>query len=368
MEDNATYGKKNILNNTTSALKGGGIIGIDFGATNLRAALVSEHGLTHLASSPTPSQGTWQDVWQALADLIRSIVLKNNGQLPTAICVGVPSVVDTATGTVFDIQHIPSCKSLPLGSLIENKFDVLTLINNDANAFALGEYYFGNYCQNGPHSKTGFSPSHKFSNTRSGRNVPDQEPAMKSYKEAMASHIKAAQVGPSPANSLNSGSDKQASSLVGLTIGTGLGAGLILNGKLYSGPNCGAGEIGCFPYLDGNLERYVSGAFFNNDSLDGKGYFELAQKGDKTALVRYQQFGYHLGQAIKIIMYAYDPDFIILGGSVSNAFNFFAKSMSTAMQDFDYPGILTKIKIYPSKLKYSAILGAASLYFDYVKN
>ena len=370
MEDSAQYGKQKRVNNTSSALKGGGIIGIDFGATSLRAALVSEHGLVHMESRPTPNQGSSDDVWQAIADLIKAVINNNNGQLPTAICAGVPSVVDTATGTVYDVQHIPACKSLALGNLIENKFGVLALINNDANAFALGEYYFGDHSFNDD-SNSGQIPrteqSHRPSTRSANQGISDDKPPMKSYTDILAGKTENKQSATPSMNLKNLRVNQNDKSLVGLTIGTGLGAGLILNGKLYSGPNCGAGEIGCLPYLDANLERYVSGAFFNNDDLNGKVYFDLAQKGDKMALAHYQQFGYHLGQAIKIIMYTYDPDSIVLGGSVSQAFNFFNKAMFKAMQNFDYPGILKKIRVHPSCLNHSAILGAASLYFDYVK-
>ena len=370
MEDSAQYGKQKRVNNTSSALKGGGIIGIDFGATSLRAALVSEHGLVHMESRPTPNQGSSEDVWQAIADLIKAVIDSNNGQLPTAICAGVPSVVDTATGTVYNVQHIPACKSLALGNLIENEFGVMALINNDANAFALGEYYFGDDTYNDD-SNTEKIPiseqSQRPTTRRADQEISDDKPRMKSYMDILDGKTGNKHSAASSMRSKNLHVTQHEKSLVGLTIGTGLGAGLILNGKLYSGPNCGAGEVGCLPYLDANLERYVSGAFFNNGDLNGKVYFELAQKGDRMALAHYEQFGHHLGQAIKIIMYTYDPDSIILGGSVSQAFNFFYKAMFKAMQDFDYPGILNKIRVSPSRLKHSAILGAASLYFDFVK-
>ncbi|SEA35599.1 glucokinase [Arachidicoccus rhizosphaerae] len=302
------------------------VIGIDFGATQLRAALVSRKAMTDIISKPTPNQGGAGEVWTSLSTLISELLSLHEKVHPVAICVGVPSIVDIETGTVFDIQHIPACKELKLGELIKKNFRIPALVNNDANVFALGEFYFGE----ADHSQR----SHGIK--------------MQPVDEIIDADQKS----------------KPTMSLVGLTLGTGLGAGLILNGKLYSGPNCGAGEIGCMPYLDSNLEDYVSGAFFIKHGVDGKTCFNQARKGESAAIKMYQQFGHHLGQAIKIAMYAYDPDCIVLGGSISQAFDLFEKSMMLALQDFAYPGILTKIKIYPSTLIHGAILGAAALYYD----
>ena len=85
------------------------------------------------------------------------------------------------------------------------------------------------------------------------------------------------------------------------------------------------------------------------------------------ALDVFREFGQHLGQAVKIVLYTYDPDMIILGGSVSQAYAFFKEEMFKTMEYFDFPGILAKVQVYPSQLRHAAILGAASLYFDYVK-
>lgn len=337
MDDSITDGKQlpSGPDGIPSALKGGGVIGIDFGATQLRAAIVTEHGVGPVEKRATPSQGNADDVWQALAELIQSVIDQNRGCVPAAICAGVPSVVDTVNGVVYDVQHIPACKELPLGRLISEKFGVLALVNNDANAFALGEYYFGE-----------------------GRNKPVHPSQYSQKQDATVSNTPF----------LSTSASTEAFSLVGLTLGTGLGAGLILDGKLYSGPNCGAGEIGCLPYLDANLERYVSGAFFKKDGLDGKAHYKKALEGDPSALDLYKEFGFHLGQAVKITMYSYDPDMIVLGGTVSQAFDLFKQQMFEAMQDFDFPGILQKIQVYPSRIQNGAILGAASLYFDHVRH
>lgn len=220
-----------------------------------------------------------------------------------AIGIGVPSVVDVEKGIVYDVVHIPSWKEVHLKEILEKKYNVQVFVNNDANCFALGELYFGK-----------------------GRG---------------------------------------AKNMIGLTIGTGLGAGVIINKQLYAGPNCGAGEFGCVDYLDNNYEFYCSGSFFNNVyGLDGQQVFTDAQQGDARALQLYAEMGTHLGNAIKLVMYTYDPDLIILGGSVQSAYDYFEKKMWERIKTLVYPKSVAKLKIERSELANSGILGSAGLYFN----
>ena len=220
-----------------------------------------------------------------------------------AIGIGVPSVVDVEQGIVYDVVHIPSWKEVHLKQILETKYKVPVFVNNDANCFILGEHYFGK-----------------------GKGIKN---------------------------------------MVGLTIGTGLGAGIIINNQLYAGPNCGAGEFGCVDYLDNNYEFYCSGSFFNNlYGLDGQQVFKDAQNGDARALELYAQMGTHLGNAIKLVMYTYDPALIILGGSVQSAYDFFEKTMWERIRTLVYPKSVERLKIERSELENSGILGAAGLYFD----
>ena len=220
-----------------------------------------------------------------------------------AIGMGVPSVVDIETGVVYDVQNIPAWQEVPLKKLLEERYKVPVFVNNDANCFALGEAYFGQ-----------------------GQN---------------------------------------SSSMVGLTIGTGLGAGIIINKKLYAGPNCGAGEFGMVAYLDKHYEWYASGQFFNNKyGIDGEAVFEQAKRGEARALEMYQEFGMHLGNALKMILYTYDPALIILGGSVRHAYELFQKPMWQQLEDFVYPRSVQRLQLKISDLHNSGVLGAAALFFD----
>jgi glucokinase len=220
-----------------------------------------------------------------------------------AIGIGVPSVVDVAEGIVYDVQYIPSWKEVHLKKLMEVRYHIPVYINNDANCFALGEYHFGK--------------------------------------------------------------GKGADSMIGLTLGTGLGAGMIINRKLYAGYNCGAGEFGMLDYKDNVLEYYASGSFFQNVyRLDGVQVFEDAKKGDKKALELYTELGMHLGKAIKMIMYAFDPQLIVLGGSVRHAYDFFQKAMWKEIRTFAYSKSAERMRVEVSDLQNSGILGAAALYYD----
>lgn len=219
------------------------------------------------------------------------------------IGIGVPSVVDVEKGIVYDVQNIPSWKEVALKQFMEERYHVPVIINNDANCFALGEKYFGQ--GKGHHS------------------------------------------------------------FIGLTIGTGLGAGIIIHDRLYAGPNCGAGEFGMVNYLDKYFEYYTSGQFFKNIyHTDGGQVFQKAAKGDEGSLSIFEEFGTHLGNAVKMILYTYDPEIIILGGSIKEAYPYFQKSMWNEIKDYAYPKSLEKFQIKISDLKNGGILGAAALCFD----
>jgi len=220
-----------------------------------------------------------------------------------AIGIGVPSVVDVKLGIVYDVVHIPSWKEVHLKELLENRYHIPVFVNNDANCFALGEHHFGK-----------------------GKGVDN---------------------------------------MIGLTIGTGVGAGIIVNNQLYAGANCGAGEFGMVDYLDRDYEYYCSGSFFKNVyGLNGEDVFKDAQKGDAHALKLYREMGTHLGNAIKMIMYTCDPELIILGGSVHLAYQYFQQSMWQRIKTFAFTKSIDKLKIETSALENSGIFGAAALYYD----
>ncbi len=221
----------------------------------------------------------------------------------SAIGVGVPSVVDIKYGIVYNVQNIPSWKEVHLKSILENKFNVPVFLNNDANVFVLGEKYFGK--------------------------------------------------------------GKPYDNIAGVTLGTGLGTGLVLNGHLFCGKNCSAGEFGNIQYEDGVIENYSSGQFFKNDcGLSGEEVFKKANTGDQNALRIFSEYGYHLGNAVKTIVYAVDPEIIIFGGSVAKAFEFFKESLLKQFHTLVFPKTAEKLIITVSNTKDVAVLGAAALSYE----
>jgi glucokinase len=223
-----------------------------------------------------------------------------------AIGIGVPSVVDVEEGIVYDVQYIPSWKEVHLKKWMEKRYHIPVIVNNDANCFALGEHYFGK--------------------------------------------------------------GKGYHSMIGLAIGTGVGAGIIINNKLYPGHNCGAGEFGCVDYLDKIYEYYCSGSFFKNVyGIEGEEVFQKAKQNDARSLELYKELGTHLGNAIKMIIYTYDPELIILGGSVRLAYDYFEKTMWERIKTCVFSKSIGRLKIEISGLENSGILGAAALYYDAVQ-
>jgi len=275
------------------------IIGIDLGATNVRGAVVDGQAISEIISQRINTKGSEQQVLEDVFEIADKLIDNS----VKAIGIGVPSVVDVKEGIVYDVQHIPSWKEVHLKQLMEARYHIPVHVNNDANCFALGEYYFGQ-----------------------GKGVD---------------------------------------SFVGLTIGTGLGSGIIINKQLYAGTNCGAGEFGMVDYLDNNYEFYCSGSFFQNVyGLNGEEVFKNAKNGDPQALKLYKEMGIHLGNAIKLVMYTYDPELIILGGSVQLAYEFFEQTMWERIKTFGYTKSIGRLQIKRSALENSGILGAAALYYD----
>jgi glucokinase len=275
------------------------ILGIDLGGTNVRVGRVNDGSIEKIITSKITSSGSQNIVLDELCIAIDQTIDAD----VSGIGVGVPSVVDTEKGIIYDVQNIPSWKEVHLKEFLEEKYRIPVYVNNDANCFAVGEKYFGK---------------------------------AKNYKD-----------------------------VIGLIIGTGLGAGLIAGSKLYSGTNCGAGEFGMIPYKDHTYEYYCSGQFFQTVyKVNGATLFEMAKRGDAEALRIFSEYGENLGEAIKMMMYAFDPQVIILGGSLSKSFEYFRDTMWETVQTFEYKRSIEKIKIDYSEVTEVAVLGAAALYLD----
>lgn len=275
------------------------IVGVDLGGTRVRAGKVRGGRIERRASRAISGQESTGVVLDEVFGTIDEVLDRDVSGI--GFCV--PSVVDVKKGVVYSVENIPSWREVPLKDELERRYGIRSFVNNDANAFAVGELYFGK-----------------------GRG----------YRN-----------------------------LVGIVIGTGLGAGIVIEGRLYSGTNCGAGEIGNIEYRDSTIERWCSGSYLRRVSgVDGETVYERACAGDETSRGLLESLGTTLGDAILIVMYAYDPEIIVLGGSVSRAFPFFEESMRKQLERTAFPHTLEKLKIVRSDVEDVALLGAAAIYLD----
>lgn len=217
-----------------------------------------------------------------------------------AIGIGVPSVVDREKGIVYNVQNIKNWDEVHLKSLLEAEFELPVHIDNDANCFAYGEKIYGK--------------------------------------------------------------GKEFQNFVGITLGTGVGGGIIQDNHLLFDSNCGSGEFGEMPYLDSILEEYCGSRFFTRTA--GRSGYEIALKareGDRDSIAIYSQYGKHISMLVKVILLILDPQAIIFGGSISKSFDLFKDSMYVNLKDFPYPKSVEKIQILTSDLHNIGILGAGAL-------
>ncbi len=234
------------------------LIGVDIGGTKISAGRVSGRMLLKQNYFKNPAKESADIIASKIIEAIEDVFSEN----VAGIGIGVPGLVDTKKGIVWDVQNIPSLNHYPLKATLENHFRVPVYLNNDANCYAVGEKYFG----------------------------------------------------------MGNGYDN----IVALTLGTGLGVGLVINGHIYEGKNGGAGEFCNVKYRDSNLEEYCSSFFFRKKyDTDSLTLSRAARQGDKTALKIFSEFGRHVGEAIHFILAVLDPQIVILGGSIANAYPFF---------------------------------------------
>lgn len=275
------------------------VVGVDLGGTSVRAGKVAGGTVVKRAARRVSGQAAQEVV---LGEVLATIDEVMDGEV-TGVGCGVPSVVDVERGVVYAVENIPSWHEVDLKGAFEARYHRRAAINNDANAFAVGELHFG-------HGR-GFS------------------------------------------------------NLVGVTLGTGLGVGVIIDGRLYNGRNCGAGEIGCIPYRDGTIEHYCGGRFFQRAAgVGGEVVFERARRGDPESLRVFHAYGLELGHALLTILYAYDPELVVFGGSIARGFPYFEGGMRERLRDYAYQHALERLLIACSETEDAAILGAAALCLD----
>lgn len=312
------------------------VIGVDLGGTYTKLALVDKRGrLFHRVALSTKDYRTKETLLVAIADEIDSILEKARLTLKDllGIGVGVPGLVDFKRGFIYYLTNVPDWKDVPLKKILKKKLKTSVLIDNDVNLMALGEYRFG-----------------------AGRG---------------------------------------AENLVCLTLGTGVGGGIIIDGQLYRGSTSVAGEIGHMPLKEkglrcncggfGCLERYVGNRFIveeikgkikagrstlikklvrNNLSLITPEVISYAaNRNDKLAVAFWQEIGKRIGIILSGVINLLNPERIIIGGGVANVGAILFKSIRDTIDERALPIPKRTVKIVKAKLGADAgIFGAAALF------
>lgn len=234
--------------------------------------------------------------------VLKSVVAELVDGQTRAIGVGVPSVVDRKTGIAYNVQNIAGWDEVDIRGILEREFGLPVFVDNDANCFAFGEKIFGK-----------------------GREL---------------------------------------SNFVGVTLGTGVGSGIISAGRLLPDANCGSGEFGEVRIGGVKFDDWCGSHFFPDETgMSGVELSALARKGDAKALKAFEEYGRRLSELIKLIVLVLDPEAVIFGGSIAKSFDFFGDAIRANLADFPYPKSIEKLQILASDSNDSGVLGAASLCF-----
>ncbi|MEI9811942.1 MAG: ROK family protein [Acidobacteriota bacterium] len=298
-------------------------IGIDLGGTNLRAAACSQDGtlLKKIAGS-TPVLAGPEAVIADMVEAADALRAEFGPDGLAGIGAGVPGNIDMKTGVVLGWNNVPAFNGYPTRDVLMKRLNTPVILENDANAAALGEHWAG-----------------------AGKGVDD---------------------------------------LVLLTLGTGVGGGIILGGEILHGfvgmagelghmtvvPNgnpCGCGNRGC-------LEKHASatsvGAMARllnlGATLSAHDVYTLAQNGDKRAQAIWQSTGEALGIALASLINIFNARLYLLGGGMSAAWDQFAPAMMAEIERRCFAYRLTRetTRIERATLGGDAgLIGAAGLAF-----
>lgn len=309
--------------------------GVDIGGTGIKVGAVSREGkILHMESAPTQAQLGYEVLAKDIAGLINKIMKENNIELcdVAAIGMGCPGSIDDRNGVVIYANNL-NMTNAPLCDELKKYIDKPIYIGNDANCAALGEYF-----------------------------------------------------------ALN---DSSVEHMIAITLGTGVGGGLILNKKIFTGFNGVAGELGhstlimdgeqCSCGRKGCWEAYASVTALNRDALraalsapdsllakeieandgkpNGKIIFGCANRGDETALAVVDRYAKYVAQGIVDLINIFQPQYIVIGGGVSAQGDVLLSPIKKYVGEATYGGGLVKTaEIRIAKLGNDAgIIGAALL-------
>lgn len=299
-------------------------LGIDVGGTNVRMGLVDPQG--RIVSRRSFATGEFiLSKNKLIAAIIENcrMLLADSGIIRNkvdGIGIGLPGLINAQKGIVHVLPNIPGWVNVPLKSIFEKELRILTFLENDVNLITLGEWKFG-----------------------AGRG---------------------------------------AHNMIGMTLGTGVGSGLILDNRLYRGEGFAAGELGHVPLNEKGpacncggiacLERYVGNRYlalkarklFNrNVSLEEMD--QLARKGNLKAIGFWQDVAGHIGNGLVGAVNMLNPSRIVIGGGVANAHRHLFKTIRLIVRRRAMKVQGAMVKIVKAELGNDAgIIGAPVLIRD----
>lgn len=282
------------------------VVAVDLGGTWMRAASVSSDGKCgHLLRKVTKRHRSREKIIADITDMIKQC----RTDIHEPLAIGIPTVLDERN-VLVECDNLPTLSGFPLGEYLEKNERVPVKIFNDAACFTVGEWWLG--------------------------------------------------------------AGKGTENFCGVTLGTGVGVGIVINGNIYHGSHGCAGELWKSPMGNGTVEDMVSGGAIEKDyekisgnRLGGREIAVLAEQGDPSAREVYARFGNALGNAICFLVNAMDPECVVFGGSVSNAFDFFHDTLAKRVLVGTVAG--DRVRLEKSLLGEKApLLGAARLFWDKV--
>ncbi len=292
------------------------VIGIDLGGTAIKLGRFDSAGKCLQALTVPTPQPAYPEA--VLAAIVEAIAQLDPQQQGVAIGVGTPGPADAAGRIARVAINLTGWKDVPLADWLEAKTGRPTVLANDANCAGMGEYWLG-----------------------AGR--PFQH-------------------------------------LIMLTLGTGVGGAVILNGKLFVGHQGAAGELGlitlnpngpeCNSGNRGSLEQHASvQAIRRQTGLEPGELGQRAEQGDPEAIAFWQTYGRDLGAGLASLIYILTPEAIIIGGGVSASAKFFFPTIQSELQQRVLPSSRAGLQLLPAQLGNQAgIVGAAKLAWERVRD
>lgn len=290
-------------------------IGVDVGGTKIMTGAINAQGeiIGDTVKVPTNSQDASDVIVKRIIATVEDVISNNqlNKETIAGIGLGVTGPLDIDNGLVLDCPQLPTMHNFPLRDAVEDYFKVPTYMNNDANCMIYGETVFG--------------------------------------------------AGQNKAN------------VLGFTLGTGIGCGIILNGEILNGSTGNAAEIWKSPHNNSFIEDFVCGKGVRKiyKGIAGKEIPStqvslMAKEGDEKALETWKIFGEHLSVPISWAINFLDPEVIILGGSIAKVSPYFLEHTIKKVKSQVCSVPAEKLNIQLAKLgDYAGFIGAACLVLEH---